>query len=155
MPMKLKACGLMAAFALAIAPAAQAQEHMTQGPVWTMACYQVNDGHWGDYMTWLRTHNLPLMEARKKAGLILDYKYFMTGRNGANDCDMTFATLHASAAAAFDYSAADDVKEDEISKAHWGQWDEETRKKAQDARFEMRRFIRNSWAREVTLKPMP
>ena len=155
MPMKMKACGLLAAFALATVPMAQAQENMTQGPVWLLACYQVNDGPWDNYMKWLRTHNLPMSEARKKAGLILDYKMFMSGREGPNDCDLTFATLHASAAAAFDYSAADDAKEDEIGKAHWGQWSDEDAKKARDSRFEMRRFIRNSWAREVTLKPMP
>jgi hypothetical protein len=155
LPMKMKACGLLAAFALATVPMAQAQENMTQGPVWTMACYQVNDGQWSNYMTWLRTHSLPLSEARKKAGLILDYKVFMTGRDGPNGCDLTFATLHASAGAAFDYSADDDVKGDAIDKAHWGQWSEEDAKKARDSRLEMRRFIRNSWAREVTLKPMP
>lgn len=152
--MKRKAFGLMAALTLAAAPLAQAQDNLTQGPVWTMACYQVNDGHGGEYMTWLRTHYLPLMEARKQAGLILDYKTFMTGRTGPNDCDMVFATLHKSAGAAFDYSAEDDAKGDEIGKAHWDQWDEETRKKMQESRLEMRRFIRNSWAREVTLKPI-
>jgi hypothetical protein len=152
--MRLKACGLLAAFALVTSTMAHAQENMTQGPVWTMACYQITEGKWGEYMTHLRTHYLPMMEARKAAGLIVDYKTFMTGRTSANDCDIVFATLHSSAAAAFDYSAEDDAKEDEIGKAHWAQWDEATRKQAQDARFEMRRFIRNSWAREVTLNPI-
>lgn len=152
--MKMKALGLLAAFTLASAPLAQAQEHMTNGPVWLLSCYQVNDGHWGDYLTWLRTHNLPLSEARKKAGLILDYKVFMSGREGPNDCDLSFAELHPSAGAAFDYSAADDAKMDEIAKAHWSKWSEEDAKKARDSRFEMRRFIRQSWVREVTLKPI-
>jgi len=155
MPMKMKACGLLAAFALAMTPMAQAQEHMNMGPVWVLSCYQVNDGQWSNYMTWLRTHNLPLSEARKKAGLILDYKVFMSGREGPNDCDLTFAELYPSAGAAFDYSADDDAKMDEIGKAHWGKWSEEDAQKARDSRFEMRRFIRNSWAREVTLKAMP
>jgi hypothetical protein len=44
---------------------------------------------------------------------------------------------------------------DEIGKAHWGAMSEEDRKKAQDSRFAMRRYIRSSWAREITLKPMP
>lgn len=152
--MKRKAFGLMAALTLVAAPPALAQEHMTQGPVWTLACYQINEGQWDNYMKWLRAHTLPMAEARKKAGLILDSKVFMSGREGPNDCDITFATLHASAAAAFDYSAEDDAKGDEISKAHWGAMSDEEREKALASRFEMRRFIRSSWVREVNLKPM-
>lgn len=150
--MRLKAIGLLAA--MACAPLAQAQEHLTQGPVWTLACYQINEGQYDNYMKWLRAHGMPMAQARKKAGLILDSKVFMSGREGPNDCDITVATLHASAAAAFDYSAADDAKEDAISKAHWGARSDEEREKALASRFEMRRFIRSSWVREVNLKPM-
>jgi hypothetical protein len=153
--MKLKALGLLAALALAATPLAQAQEHMTQGPVWTLDCYQINDGQGDNYLKWLRTHSVPMYEARKKAGLIVDYKVFWTDRSGPDDCDITFATLYASAASAFDYSAADDAKMDEIGKAHWGAMSDEDRQKALDSRFTMRRYIRSSWAREVTLKPMP
>jgi hypothetical protein len=152
--MKMKALGLLAAVTLAAMPLAQAQEHMTQGPIWVLSCFQVNDGQYDAYMTFLRTHTLPMSEARKKAGLIIDYKLFMTNRDGPNDCDLTTAVLYPSAAAAFDYSAADDAKDDEISKAHWAQWDEATAKKTQESRFGMRRFISNSWAREVMLKPV-
>jgi hypothetical protein len=152
--MKLKALGLLATLALVATPLAQAQEHMTQGPVWALDCYQVNDGQWDNYMTWLRTHSLPMYEARKKAGLILDYKLFYTDRSGPNDCDLTFATLYATAAAAFDYSADDDAKSDEIGKAHWGAMSDEDRQKALDSRFAMRRYIRSWSAREFTLKPM-
>lgn len=150
--MRRTVIGLLAA--IACAPLAQAQEHMTQGPVWTLACYQIIEGQYDNYMKWLRAHTLPMAEARKKAGLILDAKVFMSGRDGPNDCDITFATLHASAAAAFDYSAADDAKGDEIGKAHWGGLSDEEREKALASRFEMRRFIRNDWVREVNLKPM-
>ena len=153
--MKLKALGLLAAVAFATVPLAQAQENVAQGPVWTLSCYQFNDGQANNYMKWLRAHYLPMAEARKKAGLILDYKVFMTGREGPNDCDITFADLHSSAGAAFDYSAADDEKGDAISKAHWAGMSDEDRQKAMDSRFAMRRFIRFSWAREVTLKPLP
>jgi hypothetical protein len=152
--MKLKALGLLVALTLAAAPLAQAQEHSTQGPVWLLSCYQVNDGQWDNYMTWLRTHSLPMSEARKKAGLILDYKLFVSNREGPNDCDLNFAELYSSAAAAFDYSAADDAKMDEIGKAHWAQWDEETAKKERDSRFAMRRFISNTDVRELVLKPI-
>lgn len=150
--MKTKALGLLAALSLAAAPAL-AQEHHTDGPVWVLSCYQFMDGQYDNYMNWLRAHNLPLAEARKKAGLILDYKMFLTNREGPNDCDVTFAELYPTAAKAFDYSAADDAKEDELSKAHWAQWDEATANKTRDSRFAMRRFISNSWAREITLKP--
>jgi len=153
--MKLKALGLLAAFALVATPLAQAQENTTQGPVWVLDCYQVNDGQYQNYMKWLRAHSLPMYEARKKAGLILDYKAFFTDRSGPNDCDITFATLYASAASAFDYSAADDAKMDEIGKAHWAGMSDEDRQKALDSRFAMRRYIRSSWAREFTLKPLP
>ena len=145
--------GIAAVMAFA-APVVMAQEHMTSGPAWLLSCYQINDGQFDNYMKYLRTHNIPMSEARKKAGLIVDYKFFMTARGGPNDCDITMAILYSSAGKAFDYSAADDAKDDEISKAHWSQWDEATRKKEQEGRFAMRRFVRSSWAREVTLKPM-
>jgi hypothetical protein len=153
--MKLKALGLLAAMAFATVPLAQAQEHMTQGPVWVLDCYQINDGQGNDYLKWLRAHSVPMYEARKKAGLILDYKVFWTDRSGPNDCDITFATLYSSAASAFDYSAADDAKQDEIGKAHWGAMSDEERQKVLDSRLTMRRYIRSSWAREVMLKPLP
>ena len=153
--MKLKALGLLAALGLAAAPLAQAQEHVTQGPVWSLDCYQINDGQGNNYMKWLRAHSLPMYEARKKAGLIVDYKVFFSDRDGPNDCDITFATLYASAASAFDYSAADDAKMDEIGKAHWNGVSDEDRQKALDSRFAMRRYIRSWSAREVTLKPLP
>lgn len=90
----------------------------------------------------------------KKAGLILDYKLFVSNRRGPNDCDLNFAELYPSAAAAFDYSAADDAKMDEIGKAHWGQWSEDEAKKLRDSRFAMRRFISNTDVRELILKPI-
>ena len=152
--MKLKALGLLAALTLAAAPLAQAQEHSTQGPVWLLSCYQVNDGQWDNYMTWLRTHSLPMSEARKKAGLILDYKLFVSNREGPNDCDLNFAELYPSAAAAFDYSAADDARMDEIGKAHWGQWSDDEAKQMRESRLAMRRFISNTDVRELVLKPI-
>lgn len=151
--MKTKLIGLLAA-ALLLPFAAFAQEHMTQGPVWQLASYQINDGQFDNYMNYLRKHSAPLYEARKKAGLIMDYKFFFSDRANPNDADLTVAVLMPSAAKAFDYSAADDAAGDEIAKKHWAAWSDETARKAeQDSRFAMRRFISNSWVREVTLKP--
>ena len=152
--MHKKMLGLAASLTLLVSPLAVAQEHVTDGPAWLMSCYQINDGQYDAYMAWLRTHNLPLQEARKKAGLIVDYKTFVTGRSGPDGCDITFATLYSSAGKAFDYNAADDAADDEITKQHRAQWSEEEGAKAMESRFAMRRFIRSSWAREVTLKPI-
>lgn len=152
--MHKKIIGLAAAVTLLVSPLATAQEHVTQGPAWLLGCYQINDGQFDAYMKWLRTHNLPLQEARKTAGLIIDYKVFMSSREGPNDCDITFATLHSSAGKAFDYNAADDAADDAITKKHMAQWSEDEAKQAMDSRFAMRRFIRSSWVREVSLKPI-
>ena len=152
--MKIRLFGLLAAIALACVGQAQAQENMTQGPVWVLDCYQVNPGQWSNYMKWLRAHSLPVYEARKKAGLIADYKVFLRDRHGPDSCDITFATLYPTAGAAFDYSAADDAKMDEIGKAHWAGVSDEDRQKALESRFAMRRYIRSSSVREVTLKPL-
>lgn len=146
--------GLAASLSLLVSPLVSAQEHTTDGPVWLLSCYQINDGQFDAYMTWLRTHNLPLQEARKKAGLIIDHKMFFSGREGPNDCDVTFATLYSSAGKAFDYDSADDAADDEITKKHRAQWSDEEATKAFDSRFAMRRFIRTSWVREATLKPI-
>jgi hypothetical protein len=65
----------------------------------------------------------------------------VSNRRGPNDCDLNFAELYPSAAAAFDYSAADDAKMDEIGQAHWGQWSDDEAKQMRDSRFTMRGFF--------------
>ncbi len=151
--MKSRICGLLAAAMLFASGAVVAQEHVTDGPVWTLTSYQFNDGQGDNYMNWLRAHWLPIMQASKNAGLIMDYKVFFSDRTNPNDGDITFAVLHSSAGKAFDYNAADDAASDAIGKAHWDSVPEAERNAARDSRFAMRRFISSGWIREATLKP--
>jgi len=153
--MKTKVFGLLAAGLLFASGAAVAQEHMTDGPVWVLSSYQINDGQFDNYMMYLRKHSMQLYAAQKQAGLILDYKVFLSDRQNPNDGDITVAILFASAADAFDYDAGDDAKGDEIAEKHWASMDKAAAEKEQNSRYAMRRFISNSWAREVTLKPAP
>lgn len=151
--MKTNLIGLLAAVSLFLSGTALAQEHTTQGPVWTLASYQFEEGQFDNYMNWLRRNYLPIVQAQKKAGLIMDYKIFMSERSNPNDGDITFAVLHSSAAKAFDYNAADDDASNAIGRAHWASLPEATREAERDSRYKMRRFISNGWVREITLKP--
>jgi hypothetical protein len=153
--MKSKMIGLLAAGLLLVSGSAVAQEHFTDGPVWVLSSYQINEGQFDKYMTYLRKHSMQLYAAQKAAGLILDYKVFMSDRQSPNDGDITVAILFASAADAFDYDAGDDAKGDEIADKHWSGMDKAAAEAEQNSRYAMRRFISNSWVREVTMKAAP
>ena len=46
----------------------------TDGPVTSVAYIRIEYGHFEEYVAWLNSTWKPVMEASKKAGLILDYK---------------------------------------------------------------------------------
>lgn len=135
---------------------AQAQEHFTEGPVWEVSYYRTKQGHFDDYMKYLRTNSLPLNAERKKQGLILDYKVFLnTNITGPNDWDVAIATLYPNFAAALDYSKSDEEKNDAIAAKHWRTQSKEKQRQMAEQRFAFRDFVATYFVREVTLKPMP
>jgi len=134
---------------------AMAQEHFSDGPVWQLSMYQIEEGQGDAYAEWLRTYALRNYTEAKKQGLILDWKVFVQDRSNPNDWDIAIATLHPSYGRALDYSAADEAKWDAIQAETWKTADKDKQSEAAAPRYKMRKFLGTRYVREVTLKPMP
>src|ERR1700727_789342 len=66
----------LAASSLSLNARAQDERAYTEGPVTEADYLQVEYGHFEEYIDWLNSTWKPTMEAMKKAGLIIDYKFF-------------------------------------------------------------------------------
>ncbi|MCI0409988.1 MAG: hypothetical protein L0191_15760, partial [Acidobacteria bacterium] len=100
-------------------PAAVAQEHYTEGSVWECSSFRTKQGHFDDYMKYLRQHFLPQNQEAKKAGLVQDQKMYLHVPANPTEPDVVLCTLHASYAKALDYSAADEAKGKDIAAKHY------------------------------------
>lgn len=137
------------------APVAMAQEHYTEGPVWECSSYRIKQGHFDDYMKYLRQNFLPQSQEAKKAGLVVDQKIYLHVPETLTDPDVVLCTLHSSYAKALDFSASDEAKTKEIAAKHWKTPDEQKQRDLSAKRFEFRDFLGTSYYREVNLKPLP
>jgi hypothetical protein len=146
---------LAAVVSCLLVPAALAQEHFTEGPVWECSAYRTKQGHFDDYMTYLRQNFLPSGQESKKAGLILDQRVYLHVPTTPTDGDVLICTLYPSFGKALDYDAGDDAKAKEIAAKHYKTADEQKQRDAAAKRFAFRDFLGTSHYREVSLKPMP
>lgn len=151
----MKRLCLTAAMVCLVAPLASAQEHFSEGPVWECGAYRTKQGHFDDYMKYLRQNVLPQNQDSKKAGLVLDQKIFIHVPENTTDADVVICTQHASFGKALDYDAADDAKGKEIASKHYKTADEEKQRDLAAKRFAFRDFLGTSYYREVSLKPLP
>lgn len=151
----MKRLCLAAVLSCLVAPVALAQEHFTVGPVWACGAYRTKQGHFDDYMKYLRQNFVPQGEEAKKAGLVLDQKVYLKTPESPNDPDVLICTLHASFGKALDYNAADEAKAKEIAAKHFKTADEEKQREMAANRFSFRDYLGTSYYREVSLKPMP
>lgn len=135
-------------------PMAVAQEHFTEGAVWECSSYRTKQGHFDDYMKYLRQTFLPQSQEAKKAGLVLDQKLYLHVPETPTDPDVVLCTLHASYAKALDYNAADDAKSKDIAAKFFKTPDEQKQRDITAKRFEFRDFVGTSYYREVNLKPL-
>src|SRR4026207_383569 len=55
---------------------AQNDRQYTDGPVTEVDYIHVEYGHFAEYLDWQKSTGSPAMEARKKAGISIDYKAF-------------------------------------------------------------------------------
>lgn len=151
----MKRLCLAAVLSCLVAPVAFAQEHFTEGPVWECNAYRTKQGHFDDYMKYLRQNFLPQGQEAKKAGLILDQKVYLHTPANPTDPDVLVCTLHANYAKALDFDAADDAKAKDIAAKFFKTGDEQKQREMSSRRFEFRDFMGTSYYREVSLKPMP
>ncbi|MDQ2971148.1 MAG: hypothetical protein M3R62_05205 [Acidobacteriota bacterium] len=133
---------------------ALAQEHWTEGPVWSVSFYRTTPGHFDDYMKYLRTNYAATTAESKKEGLILDSKIFVKVPSGATDWDVCIASLYSSYGKALDYNKGDDDKSKAIQSKHWKTPDLDKQRQLSASRLEARTFLGTQFVREVTLRPM-
>ena len=146
---------LAAAVSCLVAPVALAQEHFTEGPVWECGSYRTKQGHFDDYMKYLRQNFIPQGQESKKAGLVLDQKIYLHVPANPTEPDVVICSLYPSFAKALDYDAADDAKGKDIAAKQFKTADEQKQRDMVAKRFEFRDFLGTSHYREVNLKPMP
>ncbi|HEV8658095.1 MAG TPA: hypothetical protein VGS96_05665 [Thermoanaerobaculia bacterium] len=138
----------------ALAGAAVAQEHFTEGPVWVISFYRTRPGQFDNYMKYLRSNYLVTSTESKRQGLILDTKVFVKAPRSHDDWDVAVAYLYPSYGKALDYNAADDEKGKAIAAQHFKTMDQDQQQKMTAPRLEMRDFVGSDLVREVTLRPM-
>jgi len=92
--MKISASVLVASVALLTisASAAPSARGYDNGPVWDVKAIQTKDGHFNDYMKFVTTTWKAQEEGLKKAGVIIDYKVFVTMDPRDNEPDISLAT---------------------------------------------------------------
>jgi hypothetical protein len=151
----MKRLCLFAVVSCLAAPAALAQEHYTEGPVWACTAVRTKPGHFDDYMKYLRQNYVPQGQESKNAGLILDQKIYLKVPENPTDPDVLLCTLFPSFGKALDFNATDDAKAKEIAAKHFKTADEQKQRDMIANRFAFRDSLGTSYYREVTLKPMP
>jgi hypothetical protein len=67
---------IVSAFAFSLPANAQVGVTYNEGPVTVVTYLKIEYGHFDEYVDWLNSTWKPLNEAKKKAGLIIDYKVF-------------------------------------------------------------------------------
>jgi hypothetical protein len=145
---------LVATVAVASATPALAQEHWTEGSVWSCDRYRVKDGQNDAYARYLRSTVVPQTDAMKKAGLMVDRLYFVRS-DGPGDGWNYMSCIVDKNFAAYDYDAAREKKADEITAAQMKTTDKARQDAATSVRFGMRDFVGTTTIREVVLKPLP
>jgi len=82
------------AAALAVAPLSAFAQDYTEGSVLEVTSVRVKDGQWDNYMAYLKGQYKPLLEAEKKAGLILDYTVYSTTPRSLDDPNLYLAVVY-------------------------------------------------------------
>lgn len=90
---------LLGVFALicALALPATAQETLpyTEGAVLEVTEVKIKDGQFDNYMQYLQQRYKPMMEAQKKAGIILDYGIYSRQARSPDEADMYLTVVYA------------------------------------------------------------
>lgn len=89
-------CGLIAFFAF---PVAAQDRDYTEGPVMQVAAIKIQQGHFDEYMAYLKSSWTKEQQALKDAKLILDFGVYATQARSPDDPDLYLTTTYANWAA--------------------------------------------------------
>jgi len=90
---------LLSAFVLSLPANAQLGTTYNEGPVTEVAYLHIEYGHFDEYVDWLNSTWKPLNEAKKKAGLIIDYKVFTARPKKPEEPNVIFMITYPNMAA--------------------------------------------------------
>mgnify|MGYP003418385084 CR=1 FL=1 len=99
---------LLSVFALSLPAKAQVGITYNEGPVTAVTYLKIEYGHFDEYVDWLNSTWKPLNEAKKKAGLIIDYKVFAARPKTPEEPNVIFMITYPNMAS-FDRRAEEDV----------------------------------------------
>ena len=99
---------LLSAFVLPLPANAQLGTTYSEGPVTQVTYLRIEYGHFDEYVDWLNSTWKPLNEAKKKAGLIRDYRVYTASPRKPEEPNVIFMITYANMAA-FDRRAEEDA----------------------------------------------
>jgi hypothetical protein len=90
---------LLSAAALSHPANAQVGVTYNDGPVTAVTYLKIEYGHFDEYVDWLNSTWKPLNEAKKKAGLIIDYRVFTSSPRKPEEPNVIFMITYPNMAA--------------------------------------------------------
>ena len=136
---------LLAAFALSRPANAQVGVTYNEGPVTAVTYLKIEYGHFDEYVDWLNSTWKPLNEAKKKAGVIIDYKVFAARPKTPEEPNVIFMITYPNMAS-FDRR----VEEDKFAVKMIGS--AKDKDKARVERSAYRKNLGSELIREIILK---
>ena len=98
----------LSAFVLSLPANAQLGTTYNAGPVTEVTYLKIEYGHFDEYVDWLNSTWKPLNEAKKKAGLIIDYRVYTASPRKPEEPNVIFMITYPNMAA-FDRRAEEDA----------------------------------------------
>ena len=135
----------LTAFVLSLPANAQLGTTYNEGPVTEMTYLHIEYGHFDEYVDWLNSTWKPLNEAKKKKGMIIEYKVFTARPKKPEEPNVIFMITYSNMAA-LDRRA----EEDAIAVEKIGSTTDQN--KARVDRSAYRKNLGSELIREVILK---
>src|SRR2546422_10111246 len=115
----MKRLCLAAVVSCLAAPAALAQEHFTEGAVWECNSYRTKQGHFDDYMKYLRQNFLPPSQEEKKAGEVQHQKAYLHDATNPAEPEVLLCPRHTRPADAVAYAAEAEAQAQHTAATRW------------------------------------
>lgn len=136
---------LLSAFLLSLPVSAQLGTTYSEGPVTEVTYLKIEYGHFDEYVEWLNSTWKPLNEAKKKAGLIIDYRVYTAHPRKPEEPNVIFMITYANMAALDRRAEENEVAVEMIGSAR-------EQDAARIARSAYRKRLGTELIREVILK---
>lgn len=104
---------LLIALVLSLPASAQLGKTYNEGPVTQVTYLKIEYGHFDEYVEWLNSTWKPLNEAKKKAGLIVDYRVYTASPRKPDEPNVIFMITYANMAA-FDRRVEEDAMAEQM-----------------------------------------